>query len=236
MPLGAVRPFVMISTHKIIVIAAIIHNNYITTMLLLLVQLQHALISLWIAMATSSAAAHRVATLAAHLSASPSGSSGGGGGGGGGSGASDGASSKASGGGSSSSASSAAATPGAAHGGLRQDTTGISRGGHHSLAGYRVLITGASRGIGQAIGEAVAARGAAVALLAKTEVPDPRLPGTIHTAAAAIAAAAVAGGVVSSPAAARVLAVPCDIRSEAAVAAAVATRRPLRSRPPTPRR
>ena len=54
------------------------------------------------------------------------------------------------------------------------------------LAGRTVLISGGSRGIGMAIGVAVARAGANVALLAKTDQPHPRLPGTIHTAAAEI--------------------------------------------------
>jgi len=49
-----------------------------------------------------------------------------------------------------------------------------------------VLISGGSRGIGLAIAVAVARAGANVALLAKTDQPHPRLPGTIHTAAAEI--------------------------------------------------
>lgn len=39
-----------------------------------------------------------------------------------------------------------------------------------------------SRGIGLAIARAIARRGGNVVLLAKTDTPDPRLPGTIHTA------------------------------------------------------
>ncbi|HEV8152944.1 MAG TPA: SDR family NAD(P)-dependent oxidoreductase, partial [Solirubrobacteraceae bacterium] len=51
-----------------------------------------------------------------------------------------------------------------------------------------VVMSGGSRGIGLAIAEAVAREGARVALLAKTDQPHPRLPGTIHTAAEAIEA------------------------------------------------
>jgi len=63
-----------------------------------------------------------------------------------------------------------------------------------------VLISGGSRGIGLAIAVAVARAGANVALLAKTDQPHPRLPGTIHTAAAEIeraggAALAIVGDV-----------------------------------------
>ena len=58
-----------------------------------------------------------------------------------------------------------------------------------SLAGRTLLMSGGSRGIGLAIAVAAARRGANVILLAKTDTPDPRLSGTIHTAAAAIEAA-----------------------------------------------
>jgi NAD(P)-dependent dehydrogenase (short-subunit alcohol dehydrogenase family) len=55
-----------------------------------------------------------------------------------------------------------------------------------TLAGRTVLITGASRGIGAAIGAAAGARGANVVLLAKTDDPHATLPGTVHTAAAEV--------------------------------------------------
>jgi NAD(P)-dependent dehydrogenase (short-subunit alcohol dehydrogenase family) len=57
------------------------------------------------------------------------------------------------------------------------------------LSGRTVVMSGGSRGIGEAIAVAVAAQGANVALLAKSDQPHPKLPGTIHTAAAAIEAA-----------------------------------------------
>ena len=47
----------------------------------------------------------------------------------------------------------------------------------------RVVISGASRGIGLAIGKRLAADGASIAILAKTAEPHPKLPGTIYTAA-----------------------------------------------------
>jgi citronellol/citronellal dehydrogenase len=75
----------------------------------------------------------------------------------------------------------------------------------------RVLITGGSRGIGLAIATRLAEGGASVAILAKTAEPHPTLPGTIHTAAAAIEAAVGRG-----------LPLQCDIRDEAQVQAAVA--------------
>ncbi|WP_375490185.1 SDR family oxidoreductase [uncultured Jatrophihabitans sp.] len=79
------------------------------------------------------------------------------------------------------------------------------------LAGKTLIMSGGSRGIGLAIAERVARDGANVALIAKTDNPDPRLPGTIHTAAQAVEAA---GG--------QVLPIVGDIRDEDGVAQAVA--------------
>ncbi len=78
------------------------------------------------------------------------------------------------------------------------------------LKGKTLFITGASRGIGLAIGLRAARDGANVAIVAKTAEPHPKLEGTIHTAAAEIEKA---GG--------KALAVHCDIRDETQVAAAV---------------
>lgn len=80
-----------------------------------------------------------------------------------------------------------------------------------TLAGKTLFITGASRGIGLAIALRAARDGANVAIAAKSDVPNPKLPGTIHTAAAAVEAA---GG--------KALAIKCDIREEEEVKAAVA--------------
>jgi len=80
-----------------------------------------------------------------------------------------------------------------------------------TLAGRTLFISGGSRGIGLAIALRAARDGANVAIAAKTDAPNPKLPGTIHTAAAEIEAA---GG--------RALPLACDIRDEASVAAAVA--------------
>jgi citronellol/citronellal dehydrogenase len=78
-----------------------------------------------------------------------------------------------------------------------------------SLRGKTMFISGASRGIGLEIAKRAAHDGANVALIAKTDQPNPKLPGTIHTAAAEIEAA---GG--------KALAIAGDIRDEAQVAAA----------------
>ena len=80
-----------------------------------------------------------------------------------------------------------------------------------SLSGKTLFITGASRGIGLAIALRAARDGANIAIAAKSAVPNPKLPGTIHTAAAEVEAA---GG--------RALALKCDIREEDQVQAAVA--------------
>ncbi|MBS0211787.1 MAG: NAD(P)-dependent oxidoreductase [Proteobacteria bacterium] len=80
-----------------------------------------------------------------------------------------------------------------------------------TLQGKTLFITGASRGIGLAIGLRAAREGANVVIAAKSSVPNPRLPGTIHTAATAIEEA---GG--------HALAIQCDIREEDQVHAAVA--------------
>ncbi|HTT72173.1 MAG TPA: NAD(P)-dependent oxidoreductase [Anaeromyxobacteraceae bacterium] len=79
-----------------------------------------------------------------------------------------------------------------------------------SLKGKTLFITGASRGIGKAIALRAARDGANVVVAAKTAVPNPKLPGTIYSAAEEIEAA---GG--------RALAVPCDVREEEGVKAAV---------------
>ena len=79
------------------------------------------------------------------------------------------------------------------------------------LAGKTLFITGASRGIGRAIALRAARDGANIAIAAKSDVANPKLPGTIHSVAAEVEAA---GG--------RALALKCDIRDEDAVAAAVA--------------
>jgi citronellol/citronellal dehydrogenase len=80
-----------------------------------------------------------------------------------------------------------------------------------TLSGKTLLITGASRGIGRAIALRAARDGANVAIAAKSGVPNPKLPGSIHTVAEEVRAA---GG--------QALPLRCDIREEDEVRAAVA--------------
>ena len=79
-----------------------------------------------------------------------------------------------------------------------------------SLQGKKIFITGGSRGIGLAIALRAARDGAHVAIAAKTAEPNPKLPGTIYSAAEEIKAA---GGVA--------LPIQCDLRDESQIAAAV---------------
>ena len=58
-----------------------------------------------------------------------------------------------------------------------------------SLQGKTLFITGASRGIGLAIAKKAGSLGANVVIAAKSSVPNPKLPGTIFTAAAEVEAA-----------------------------------------------
>ena len=55
-----------------------------------------------------------------------------------------------------------------------------------ALEGRTVFMSGGSRGIGEAIAVRLAQEGANVAMIAKTDEPHPKLPGTIHTAAQAV--------------------------------------------------
>jgi len=79
-----------------------------------------------------------------------------------------------------------------------------------SLTGKTVLVTGASRGIGRAIALAAAREGARVVLAAKSEAPNPKLPGTIGEVAAEVERA---GGAA--------LPVRCDVRSDEDIARTV---------------
>lgn len=80
-----------------------------------------------------------------------------------------------------------------------------------TLSGKTLFITGASRGIGRAIALRAARDGANVAIAAKSGVPNPKLPGTVHSVAEEVRAAGGQG-----------LALQCDIREEDQVRAAVA--------------
>jgi citronellol/citronellal dehydrogenase len=80
-----------------------------------------------------------------------------------------------------------------------------------SLQGKTLVITGASRGIGLAIGLRAARDGANIAILAKTSEPNPKLPGTVYSAAEEIEKA---GG--------KALPLIVDVRYEEQVADAVA--------------
>ena len=80
-----------------------------------------------------------------------------------------------------------------------------------SLAGKRIFVTGGSRGIGLAIALRAARDGASIAIAAKTAEVNPKLPGTIYSAATEIEAA---GGVA--------LPIQCDLRDEAQIEAAIA--------------
>lgn len=61
--------------------------------------------------------------------------------------------------------------------------------GSKPLAGRTMIMSGGSRGIGLEIAKRAAADGANITLIAKTDQPHPKLPGTIHTAAAELEAA-----------------------------------------------
>jgi citronellol/citronellal dehydrogenase len=79
------------------------------------------------------------------------------------------------------------------------------------LSGKKIFITGGSRGIGLAIALRAARDGASIAIAAKTSDPNPKLPGTINTAAEEIRAA---GGTA--------LPIQCDLRDENQIAEAIA--------------
>ena len=78
------------------------------------------------------------------------------------------------------------------------------------LSGKTLFITGASRGIGRAIALRAARDGANIAVLGKTDTPNPKLAGTVHETVAAIEAAGGKG-----------IACVCDVRFEDQVEAAV---------------
>ena len=78
------------------------------------------------------------------------------------------------------------------------------------LAGKTLIMSGGSRGIGEAIAIRAAKDGANIVLVAKTAEPHPKLPGTLYTAAKAIEDA---GG--------QALPIVGDVRDDDGVAAAV---------------
>jgi citronellol/citronellal dehydrogenase len=79
-----------------------------------------------------------------------------------------------------------------------------------SLSGKTLFISGASRGIGRAIALRAARDGANVAVLGKTDAPNPKLPGTVHETVSEIERAGGQG-----------LACVCDVRFEDQVNRAV---------------
>ena len=79
-----------------------------------------------------------------------------------------------------------------------------------SLVGRTILITGASRGIGREIALSAAAKGANIVIAAKSDIPHPKLPGTIHSVAAEIRAL---GG--------QALPVKLDVRDDESIAQAI---------------
>jgi citronellol/citronellal dehydrogenase len=81
-----------------------------------------------------------------------------------------------------------------------------------SLAGKVLFVTGASRGIGEAIALRAARDGAKIAVIGKTDQPHPKLKGTVHTACQAIE---TAGG--------QAIACVADIRDDAAMEKALKT-------------
>lgn len=80
----------------------------------------------------------------------------------------------------------------------------------NKLKNKTIVISGASRGIGLTMALRFAKDGANIAILAKTTEPNPKLPGTIYSAAEEIKAA---GG--------QALPLVCDIRNEDQIAEAV---------------
>lgn len=77
-----------------------------------------------------------------------------------------------------------AAAPPSGHGALSPGTVG--RGRNDRFAGRRVLVTGASRGIGAALAVEIARLGADVAITARTADAHPTLPGSLRETALAI--------------------------------------------------
>jgi NAD(P)-dependent dehydrogenase (short-subunit alcohol dehydrogenase family) len=93
---------------------------------------------------------------------------------------------------------------------MREGATNMGDARPRTLKDRVIVVTGASRGIGAAIAVRAAEDGAAVALLAKTGTPNPKIAGTLTDTAADVERA---GG--------RALSLPCDVRDAAAVASAI---------------
>jgi NAD(P)-dependent dehydrogenase (short-subunit alcohol dehydrogenase family) len=85
----------------------------------------------------------------------------------------------------------------------------VSNHNRRTLKDRVVVVTGASRGIGAAIAVRAGEDGAAVALLAKTDTPNPKIAGTLIETAALVGARG------------RALPVTCDVRDADMVAAAM---------------
>jgi citronellol/citronellal dehydrogenase len=86
----------------------------------------------------------------------------------------------------------------------------VSSSDTNNLAGKTIFITGASRGIGEAIALRAAREGANIVVAAKTVEANPKLPGTIHSVAGAVQQA---GGTA--------LPLQLDIRDEEQITSAV---------------
>lgn len=80
----------------------------------------------------------------------------------------------------------------------------------NTLRNKTVFISGATRGIGREIALRCARDGANIVVTGKSDLPHPKLPGTIHSVAEEIVAA---GG--------QALAIQLDVRDDAAISAAV---------------
>lgn len=78
------------------------------------------------------------------------------------------------------------------------------------LAGKTVLITGGSRGIGEAIALRLAAAGANIVIAAKSDAPQPKLTGTIYSVIDEVEKLGAQG-----------LAIKCDVRDEDSIQNAV---------------
>ena len=83
---------------------------------------------------------------------------------------------------------------------------------YENLKGKTYIVSGGTRGIGYNIAKKLAIKGANVTIIGKTEIPHPKLEGTIYSAADNIC------DVVQAP---RCLGIPCDIRDETQIESAI---------------